>query len=154
MTNFELSLPFIFWILMNLANIFDAMGDAFMKNSKWFLSKTFQMLMVLSLCAMIPLAIFMPPEFTTWPCWLYFALMYMFIRVGVFNVVWAMVKFGRVNKKFYWYYLGGTSLWDRFLEWIITKGGFPQKTFLRLFYIIFWIVSIGVLTNGFYLIPE
>lgn len=152
-------IPIIFWVLINLANFFDAAGDAIGKKRRWILSKTYQMIMVLSICAMIPLARLLPSELTTWQHWFYFALMYMFIRVGIFNATWGLFRWGIVKvtnnrKKIFWWYLGTTSLWDKFLAQIINKGGFPEKTFLAMLYIISEIISIGILINGFYLIPE
>ena len=149
-------IPAIFWILMNLANIFDSAGDAIGKKGKWILSKTYQMLMILSFCAMIPLTIFLSPEFTRWYYWLYFALMYILIRIGVFNASWGIFRF----KHCYWWYLGDTSLYDRFLVWVISESWFArkfrpyEKFILGTIYIISWVLSLGVLINVFYLIPE
>lgn len=139
----------LFWGLINLAVIFDAIGDAFFKKQKWFLSKLFQMLMVLSFSAMIVLSYYMPDTvIERWYDWGYIALMYILIRIGLFNAVWGIVKFGYC----YWYYLGKTSLWDKLLNGIIVKTDFPQKHFLFWIYLISWVMSIGVLTNCFYLI--
>ncbi len=135
-----------FWILINLAVVFDAIGDALSKKGRWVLSKTFQMLMILSLVAMIPLARLLPDELATWLHWLYFALMYLFVRVGLFNATWGLVCVNR------WWYLGTTSLYDKALSWVIKSSGAPQTHFLFWLYLISWVVSIGVLINGFYLI--
>ena len=153
---FAFWIPIIYWFLMNLANIFDAAGDAVAKRNKWILSKTYQTLMILSYCAMIPLAIFLPPEFITLRCWLYFILMDVLIRIGVFNVTWGLFRFCYG----YWWYLGDTSLWDKFLVWLINDSWVarklkpPEKFALGWFYVISWVLSIGVLAGVFYLIPE
>jgi hypothetical protein len=136
----------LFFILLNLAVIFDAAGDALMKKGKWILSKTFQMLMILSFAGLIILAQYLPFKVIQWPTWLYFVLMYGFIRVGLFNATWGLICVNR------WWYLGNTSLWDKAIRWVITKGGFPDRHFLFWIYFISWVISIGVLINGFYLI--
>ena len=142
----------IFWILLNLAVIFDAIGDALIKRKIWIWSKTFQLLMIFSFAGMIVLAQYMPFKIITFHVWARFILMYGLIRVGLFNATWGIVAFK--IKNWNWYYIGRTSLWDRMLEWICAKMGFPEKHFLFLLYSISWIISIGILINGFYLIHD
>ena len=140
----------LLWILLNLAVIFDAISDALMKNSKWILSKTFQSLTILSIMGIVPLVYYMSGERFVWYDWLYILLMYGLIRVGLFNATWGITRFG--VKHWNWYYIGRTSLWDRLLEWVCTKMGFPEKHFLFWLYFISWLVSIGVLFNRFYIV--
>lgn len=150
----SLWIPVIFWILMNLAVIFDAAGDALAKKGKWILSKTYQTLMILSLSTMIPLSRLLPADLSMWYHWVYLVLMYILIRIGLFNASWGIFRF----RHCYWWYLGDTSLWDKFLVWVICDSWFartfkpPEKFILGWLYIISWLVSIGILLDLFYVI--
>jgi hypothetical protein len=140
------------WILMILTVVFDATGDALMKRNMYVLAKIFQMLMILCFGGMIILAQYWPDKLIMWPWWLYFILMYGFIRVGLFNVIWSLVRFK--FKAFYWWYLGETSEYDKVLSWIILKIKAPVKHFLFWYYLFAFLGSLAVLIQGFYLIHE
>jgi hypothetical protein len=144
----ELWIPAIFWILMNLAVIFDAGGDALDKRKKWIVSKIYQIIVILCFASMIYIASRLPQEFKTWQCWVNLGLSYIFIRIGLFNAAWGIFRF----RYCYWWYLGKTSLWDKFLIFIFKSAGNAIKLFLFLFYLIFWLVSAGVIIDNFYVI--
>jgi len=137
---------------MVLVVIFDATGDALMKRNVYILAKTFQMFMILCFGAMIILVQYWPDKLIMWPWWFYLILMYGFIRVGLFNVVWSLVRFK--FKAFYWWYLGETSEYDKALIWIIDKLNLQThiKHFLFWYYLFAFLGSLAVLMQGFYLI--
>lgn len=134
---------FYIWLAMVIAVICDASGDALMKKGQYILSKTFQMLMILMFGAMIILAQYWPDKLIMWPWWLYLILMYGFIRVGLFNATWGLIRFGHG----YWYYLGDTSLYDKALAWIIKKLNIEPYTkhFLFWYYLFAFLGSLAVL---------
>jgi hypothetical protein len=165
-----------FWILLNLAVITNAIMRASCKANKTGLSHVFELLMIVCFAGMIIISQELSFKVTTWPENLYLVLMYILIRIGLFNVVWSLFRFKmtyynihlfkrkneesyRVNFKLprlYWWYIGD-GLYDRILTWIMTDSWFgkafkpPMQFFLGWLYVISWAMSIGVLTNGFYI---
>ena len=139
----------LMWFILVCAVVFDAIGDAYVFLGKMFMGKLFQGFMILSFFAAILLAHHMTRGTLGWPGFAYLFLMYVLIRAGLFNPIWAQLALKK------WYYLGRTSYFDKVLIWITNikwfngKIIFVKKPFLLIFYSFSFLLSVGVLFQYF-----